>query len=138
MWMVCIWMCSHSRTVHIAMTHRIIVSYYPFYSHSHTDKTLTGNDDVSVACAPHHGSLILSTIPNLSPCALDVSFPDTKSQSAQGLMWSACIGLILLVTSLYCARVTEKELVRLHSRWLDIFPSGHGRLVDRGFRYTTK
>ena len=67
------------------------------------------------------------------------SFSDkTGKQSGQGLTWSACIGLVLLATALYCGRCAEKELVRLHRHWLDIFPPKHGRLVDRGFRYTTK
>ena len=63
------------------------------------------------------------------------SFSDkTGKQACQGLTWSMCIGLVTLVTSLFCGRVAEKEMVRLHRDWLDIFPAGHGRLVDRGFR----
>ena len=62
----------------------------------------------------------------------------TGTQSAQGLTWSACIGLVLLCTALFCARVSEKELVRMHSAWLDIFPPKHGRLVDRGFTFCTQ
>ena len=59
------------------------------------------------------------------------------TQSAQGVTWSTGPGLVLLVTSLFCGRTSEKELVRLHQRWLDIFPDGYGRLVDRGFTFCT-
>jgi hypothetical protein len=62
----------------------------------------------------------------------------THTQAAQGVTWSSCIGLVLLCTSLFCARVTEKELVRLHSSWLHVFPPKHGRLVDRGFTFCTQ
>jgi len=41
------------------------------------------------------------------------------------------------VTSLFCGRVSEKEMVRLHRSWLGIFPEGYGRLVDRGFTFCT-
>ena len=67
------------------------------------------------------------------------SFSDkSKKQSGQGLTWSSCIGLVLLVTAMFCARVSEKELVRLHRSWLGIFPEGFGRLVDRGFTFCTQ
>jgi len=61
----------------------------------------------------------------------------TGTQSAQGVTWSTGPGLVVLVTSLFCGRASEKELVRLHQRWLDIFPAGYGRLVDRGFTFCT-
>ena len=67
------------------------------------------------------------------------SFSDKSgSQAGQGLTWSSCIGLILLTTAFFCARVSEKELVRLHRSWLHIFPEGYGRLVDRGFTFCTQ
>ena len=62
----------------------------------------------------------------------------TGTQAAQGITWSTCIGLVLLVTSLFCARVAEKELVRIHQSWLHIFPKKFGRLVDRGFTFCTQ
>ena len=60
------------------------------------------------------------------------------TQSAHGLTWSSCIGLVILCTALFCARVSEKELVRLHSSWLHIFPPRHGRLVDHSFTFCTQ
>lgn len=67
------------------------------------------------------------------------SFADKSgSQAGQGLTWTSCIGLVILVTALFCVRVSEKEMVRLHRTWLGIFPEGYGRLVDRGFTFCTQ
>lgn len=56
-----------------------------------------------------------------------------KHQAGQGLTWTSCIGLVLLVTSLFCGRTSEKALVQLHTDWLWIFPHLMGQLLDRGF-----
>ena len=46
-------------------------------------------------------------------------------------------GLTTLVTDLFAARISECEIVRIHSKWLIIFPPGTSRLVDRGFAFCT-
>ena len=58
--------------------------------------------------------------------------------SLRWLAWSIPgTGLTTLVTDLFAARISECELVRLHSKWLIIFPPGTSRLVDRGFAFCT-
>ena len=46
----------------------------------------------------------------------------TKHQACQGLTWTSAIGLVLLCTTVWCGRTSEKALVRLHKKWLTIFP----------------
>ena len=43
-------------------------------------------------------------------------------QAGQGLTWTSPIGLVLLLTSLFCGRTSEKSLVKLYADWLWIFP----------------
>ena len=44
-----------------------------------------------------------------------------KHQAAQGLTWTSVIGLVLLCTTMWCGRTSEKALVRLYRSWLTIF-----------------
>ena len=46
-----------------------------------------------------------------------------KHQAAQGLTWTTPVGLVLLATTMWCGRTSEKHLVRLHRKWLSIFPT---------------
>ena len=58
--------------------------------------------------------------------------------SLRWLAWSIPgTGLTTLVTDLFAARISECEVVRLHSKWLIIFPPDTSRLVDRGFAFCT-
>jgi hypothetical protein len=96
------------------------------------------NYPVPIACQVDGTCVGIQTSRKYSAKARASYSDKTHTQAAQGITWSSCIGLVLLCTSLYCARVAEKELVRLHSSWLDIFPPRHGRLVDRGFTFCTQ
>ncbi len=59
--------------------------------------------------------------------------------SLRWIAWSIPgTGLTTLVTDLFAARISECEIVRLHSQWLIIFPPDTSRLVDRGFAFCTE
>ena len=59
--------------------------------------------------------------------------------SLRWIAWSVPgTGLTTLVTDLFAARISECELVRIHGKWLIIFPPGTSRLVDRGFAFCTQ
>lgn len=46
-------------------------------------------------------------------------------------------GLILFATEMYGGNAGEVELVRIYRSWWDAYPSGFGRLVDKGFAWFT-
>ena len=61
-----------------------------------------------------------------------------KMSSLRWIAWSIPgTGLTTLVTDLFAARISECEIVRLHKKWLMIFPAKTSRLVDRGFAFCT-
>ena len=41
------------------------------------------------------------------------------------------------MTDLFASRISECELIKLHGKWLIIFPKGTSRIVDRGFAFCT-
>jgi hypothetical protein len=57
--------------------------------------------------------------------------------AAQGLGWVSPAGLLLLYSSLFNGRLSEKDTVWLHRELLRVFPRGWGQLVDRGFSSCT-
>ena len=62
-----------------------------------------------------------------------------KMSTLRWIAWSVPgTGLTTLVTDLFAARISECELVRIHGKWLIIFPPGTSRLVDRGFAFCTQ
>ena len=61
-----------------------------------------------------------------------------KMSSLRWIAWSVPgTGLTSLVTDLFASRISECELVRIHGKWLIIFPPNTSRLVDRGFAFCT-
>ena len=42
-------------------------------------------------------------------------------------------GLVLFATAMFCGGAQEPDLVRIHQSWWDEYPSGFGRLADKGF-----
>ena len=60
-----------------------------------------------------------------------------KGNAAQGLAWTSPCGLLLVHTSLFNGRLSEKDTVWLHRELLRVFPRGYGQLVDRGFSSCT-
>ena len=60
-----------------------------------------------------------------------------KANAVQGLAWASACGLLLVWTSLFCGRLSETAMGRLHGQLLDGFPAGWARLVDRGFAQLT-
>ena len=59
--------------------------------------------------------------------------------SLRWIAWSVPgTGLTTLVTDLFADRISECKLVRIHGKWLMIFPPGTSRLVDRGFAFYTQ
>ena len=61
-----------------------------------------------------------------------------KMSSLRWIAWSIPgTGLTTLVTDLFAARISECELIRIHKKWLIIFPAKTSRLVDRGFAFCT-
>jgi hypothetical protein len=55
-----------------------------------------------------------------------------KTNAALGIVWASACGLLLVLTSLFCGRISEEGLVWLHHQLLSDFPEGFGRLVDKG------
>ena len=96
------------------------------------------NYPMKIAVQPDGSDIKIGTSRKFSAKARSSFSNKTGTQSARAITWSTCNGLVLLTTSLYCARCSEKELVRIHQSWLHIFPKGFGRLVDRGFTHCTQ
>jgi hypothetical protein len=61
----------------------------------------------------------------------------SKSNAAQGLAWVSPAGFLLVNSSLFNGRLSEKDTVWLHRELLRVFPRGYGQLVDRGFSACT-
>jgi hypothetical protein len=57
----------------------------------------------------------------------------SKGNAAQGLAWVSPAGFLLVNSSLFNGRLSEKDTVWLHRELLRVFPRGYGQLVDRGF-----
>ena len=47
-----------------------------------------------------------------------------KANAVQGLAWASACGLLLVWTSLFCGRLSETAMGRLHSQLLDVFQRG--------------
>jgi hypothetical protein len=61
----------------------------------------------------------------------------SKGNAAQGLAWVSPAGFLLVNSSLFNGRLSEKDTVWLHRELLRVFPRGYGQLVDRGFSSCT-
>ena len=53
----------------------------------------------------------------------------SKTNSAQGLAWTSPAGLLLVNTSLFNCRLSEKATVWLHCELLRVFPHGYAGLL---------
>ena len=61
-----------------------------------------------------------------------------KHQGGQVVTWTLPDGTVVLCSAAFCGRVSEKHTVRIYRRWLEMFPRGFGRLIDRGFVHCTQ
>ena len=90
-----------------------------------------------IACVVDGSTVNLGTARKNSVLARSTWSNKAQTNAAQGLAWISPAGLLLVNSSLFNGRLSEKATVWLHRELLGVFPPGYAMLVDRGFASCT-
>ena len=90
-----------------------------------------------IACTVDGTTVNIGTARKNSVLARSTWSNKSQGNAAQGLAWVSPAGLLLVHSSLFNGRLSEKATVWLHRELLGVFPAGYALLVDRGFAACT-